>query len=151
MQNGEPGGQRPFTQWGNDDVIYTRQGGHIYALILHPSSVPVVLPAVSSQSASVGKITKVELVENNRAVPFTQSAEGLTLQMGEPLCSREIQDTKLAMGYKVVRISQDKAWFNDDDPGGDHGDRFLNEFGEFIQKPVPMISWRRAAQRTGKR
>jgi hypothetical protein len=22
----------------------------------------------------------------------------------------------------------------------DHGDRFLNEFGEFIQKPVPMIS-----------
>ena len=108
---------RPFTQWGNDDVIYTRQGGHIYALILHPSSVPVVLPALSSQSASVGKITKVELVENNRAVPFTQSAEGLTLQMGEPLCSREIQDTKLAMGYKVVRISHDKAWFNDDDPG----------------------------------
>lgn len=108
---------RPFTQWGNDDVIYTRQGGHIYALILHPSSVPVVLPALSSQSASVGKITKVELVENNRAVPFTQSAEGLTLQMGEPLCSREIQDAKLAMGYKVVRISHDKAWFNDDDPG----------------------------------
>ena len=27
------------------------------------------------------------------------------------------QDTKLAMGYKVVRISHDKAWFNDDDPG----------------------------------
>ena len=23
---------------------------------------------------------------------------------------------------------------------GDHGDRFLNEFTEFIQKPVPMIS-----------
>jgi len=22
---------------------------------------------------------------------------------------------------------------------GDHGDRFLNEFNEFIQKPVPMI------------
>ena len=22
---------------------------------------------------------------------------------------------------------------------GDHGDRFLNEFTEFIQKPVPMI------------
>jgi len=22
----------------------------------------------------------------------------------------------------------------------DHGDRFLNEFTEFIQKPVPMIS-----------
>ena len=108
---------RPFDVWGNNDVIYTRQGGHIYAVILHPSSDPIVLPALSSQSSSVGKITKVEMVENNRAVPFTQTAEGLTLQMGEPLRSEGIQDTKLAMGYKVVRISHDKAWFNDDDPG----------------------------------
>ena len=37
--------------------------------------------------------------------------------MGEPLRSEGIQDMKLAMGYKVVRISHDKAWFNDDDPG----------------------------------
>jgi alpha-L-fucosidase len=108
---------RPFDVWGNNDVIYTRQGGHIYAVILHPSSDPIVLPALSSQSASVGKITKVELVENNCAVPFIQSAEGLTLQLGEPLRSEGIQDMKLAMGYKVVRISHDKAWFNDDDPG----------------------------------
>ena len=57
------------------------------------------------------------MVENNRAVPFIQSAEGLTLQLGEPLRSEGIQDMKLAMGYKVVRISHDKAWFNDDDPG----------------------------------
>jgi hypothetical protein len=28
----------------------------------------------------------------------------------------------------------------------DHGDRFLNEFGEFIQKPVPMISRAAALQ-----
>jgi hypothetical protein len=26
--------------------------------------------------------------------------------------------------------------------GKNHGDRFLNEFPEFIQKPVPMILWR---------
>ena len=57
------------------------------------------------------------MVENGRAVPFIQSAEGLTLQLGEPLRSEGIQDMKLAMGYKVVRISHDKAWFNDDDPG----------------------------------
>lgn len=41
----------------------------------------------------------------------------MTLQLGEPLRSEGIQDTKLAMGYKVVRISHDKAWFNDDYPG----------------------------------
>ena len=57
------------------------------------------------------------MLENGRAVPFIQSAEGLTLQLGEPLRSEGIQDMKLAMGYKVVRISHDKAWFNDDDPG----------------------------------
>ncbi|MBP5647097.1 MAG: alpha-L-fucosidase, partial [Bacteroidaceae bacterium] len=108
---------RPFDVWGNDDVIYTRQGGHIYATILHPSSRPIVLSALSSQSCSVGKITKVELVENGRAVPFTQSADGLTVQMGEPLRSQGIQDKNLALGYKVIRISHDKAWFNDDDPG----------------------------------
>ena len=90
---------RPFDVWGNNDVIYTRQGGHIYAVILHPSSDPIVLHALSSQSASVGKITKVELVENGRAVPFIQSADGLTLQMGEPSRSEGIQDTKLAMAH----------------------------------------------------
>ena len=42
---------RPFDVWGNNDVIYTRQGGHVYAIILHPSSEPVVLPALSSQSS----------------------------------------------------------------------------------------------------
>ena len=48
---------RPFDVWGNDNVIYTRQGGHVYATIRHPSSQPIVLSALSSQSCSVGKIT----------------------------------------------------------------------------------------------
>ena len=108
---------RPFAQWGDEHVIYTRQGGYIYATIIHPSSETIVLPPLSSQSASVGKINKVELVETGLAVPFTQSAEGLTVQMGEPVATQGINDQNLAHGYKVVRISHDKAWFNDDDPG----------------------------------
>ena len=108
---------RPFTQWGDNHVIYTRQGGYIYATILHPTSESVVLPAFSNQSASVGKIEKVELVENGHTIPFKQSAEGLTLQIGEPYLTQGIKDRNLALGYKVVRISHDKAWFNDDDPG----------------------------------
>ena len=108
---------RPFSQWGDNHVIYTRQGGYIYATILHPTSESVVLPAFSNQSASVGKIEKVELVENGHTIPFKQSAEGLTLQMGEPYLTQGIKDRNLALGYKVVRISHDKAWFNDDDPG----------------------------------
>jgi len=108
---------RPFTQWGDEYVIYTRQGGYIYATILHPSAGAIVLSALSNQSASIGKIEKVELVENGHRLPFTQTAEGVTIQMEEPLFTQGIKDKKLAQGYKVIRISHDKAWFNDDDPG----------------------------------
>lgn len=108
---------RPFTQWGDEHVIYTRQGGYIYATILHPSAGAIVLSALSHQSASIGKIEKVELVENGHRLPFTQTAEGVTIQMEEPLFTQGIKDKNLAQGYKVIRISHDKAWFNDDDPG----------------------------------
>lgn len=108
---------RPFTQWGDEHVIYTRQGGYIYATILHPSAGAIVLSALSHQSASIGKIGKVELVENGHRLPFTQTAEGVTIQMEEPLFTQGIKDKNLAQGYKVIRISHDKAWFNDDDPG----------------------------------
>ena len=108
---------RPFTQWGDEHVIYTRQGGYIYATILHPSAGAIVLSALSNQSASIGKIEKVELVENGHRLPFTQIAEGVTIQMEEPLFTQGIKDKNLAQGYKVIRISHDKAWFNDDDPG----------------------------------
>lgn len=107
---------RPFTQWGDEHVIYTRQGGYIYATILHPSAGAIVLSALSNQSASIGKIEKVELVENGHRLPFTQTAEGVTIQMEEPLFTQGIKDKNLAQGYKVIRISHDKAWFNDDDP-----------------------------------
>ena len=108
---------RPFTQWGDEHVIYTRQAGYIYATILHPSAGAIVLSALSNQSASIGKIEKVELVENGHRLPFTQTAEGVTIQMEEPLFTQGIKDKNLAQGYKVIRISHDKAWFNDDDPG----------------------------------
>lgn len=108
---------RPFTQWGDEHVIYTRQGGYIYATILHPSARSIILSALSNQSASIGKIRKVELVENGHQLPFTQTTEGVTIQMEEPLFTQGIKDKNLAQGYKVIRISHDKAWFNDDEPG----------------------------------
>ena len=108
---------RPFSQWGDDQVIYTRRGGYIYATILHPSQGGIVLPELSSLSASVGKITKAEWVESGEAIPFKQTSDGLTLHLGETVATQGINDRNLAVGYKVVRISHDKAWFNDDDPG----------------------------------
>ena len=107
---------RPFDVWGNDNVIYTRQGGHIYATILHPTNENIILPSLSDHSPSVGRITKVEMVENGQGIPFKQSADGLTIQM-TPSVTQGISDQQLAKGFKVIRITHDKAWFNDDDPG----------------------------------
>ena len=107
---------RPFHVWGNEEVIYTRQGGYIYATIVNPKNEEIILPDLSDQSPSVGKIMKVELVESGQAIPFRQSAEGLTIRM-KPSVTQGISDQQLAKGYKVIRITHDKAWFNDDDPG----------------------------------
>ena len=107
---------RPFHVWGNEEVIYTRQGGYIYATIVNPNNEEIVLPALSDQSPSVGKIKKVELVESGQTIPFRQSAEGLTIRMKQSIV-QDISDQQLAKGYKVIRITHNKAWFNDDDPG----------------------------------
>ena len=107
---------RPFHVWGNEEVIYTRQGGYIYATIVNPNNEEIVLPALSDQSPSVGKIKKVELVESGQTIPFRQSAEGLTIRMKQSII-QDISDQQLAKGYKVIRITHNKAWFNDDDPG----------------------------------
>lgn len=107
---------RPFDVWGNEHVIYTRQGGYIYATILHPATEDIILQPLSTQSPSVGKILKVEMLENGRSIPFKQSAEGLTLQIKQSV-TQGITNQELAQGFKVLRITHDKTWFNDDDPG----------------------------------
>ena len=56
------------------------------------------------------------MVENGQGIPFKQSADGLTIQM-TPSVTQGISDQQLAKGFKVIRITHDKAWFNDDDPG----------------------------------
>ncbi len=107
---------RPFDVWGNEHVIYTRQGGYIYATILPPATEDIVLQPLSTQSPSVGKILKVEMLENGRSIPFKQSAEGLTVQIKQSV-TQGITNQELAQGFKVLRITHDKTWFNDDDPG----------------------------------
>ncbi len=107
---------RPFDVWGNDHVIYTRRGGYIYATILHPAIDDIVLQPLSTQFPSVGKIRKVEMLEDGQSIPFKQSADGLTIQIRTSV-TQGITNQELAQGFKVLRITHDKAWFNDDDPG----------------------------------
>ena len=108
---------RPFDVWGDENIIYTRRGGYIYALLLKPLSGTAVLGALRSGASSVGKVRKVEMLETGRKLPFRQGPDGLEVTTGPAFLTEGISDKELAGGFKVLRISYEKNWFNDDDPG----------------------------------
>ena len=108
---------RPFDVWGNDSIIYTRNNGNIYAVLTKWRGDKVNLSALNTTSPSVGKIEKVEMIETNRPIDFTQDDNGLLVSVGMPETTDGIVDNDLAKGFKVLRITHTKTWFNDDDPG----------------------------------
>lgn len=110
-------GARPFDVWGDESVIYTRQGGDIYAVLMNWEGETVNLEAIADRVSSIGKVTRVELLETGRKLKFKQTAEGLSVTIGRPVVTPDISDSELASGFKVLKISYSKNWFNDDDPG----------------------------------
>lgn len=108
---------RPFDVWGDENVIYTRQGGNIYAVLVNWEGGSVNLSAIADNVSSVGKVTKVEMIETGKKLKFKQTAEGLEVVVGRPVLTPDITDQELASGFKVLKISYEKNWFNDDDPG----------------------------------
>ena len=108
---------RPFDVWGDENVIYTRQGGNIYAVLVNWEGGSVNLSAIADNVSSVGKVTKVEMIETGKKLKFKQTAEGLEVVVGRPVVTPDITDQELASGFKVLKISYEKNWFNDDDPG----------------------------------
>jgi hypothetical protein len=60
----------------------------------------------------------VELIGSPIALTFEQTEQGLTVTLGgtvAPLAG--ITNQSLAATCRVLRITHDKGWFNDDDPG----------------------------------
>lgn len=110
-------GARPFDVWGNEKVIYTRNGGDIYAMLIDWEGEDVLLTDLSSANLSVGRISKVEMLESGKGLRFSQCEDGLRIHVGLPAETPGIEDPVLANGYKVLRITHSKKWFNDDDPG----------------------------------
>ena len=98
-------------------MIYTRRGGYIYALLVKPLSGVAILDALSSGSSSVGKVRKVEMLETGKKLAFKQGPEGLEVMTGQAFQTAGINDRELAEGFKVLKISYERNWFNDDDPG----------------------------------
>ncbi len=111
-------GSRPFEVCGDNSVCYTRNDGNVYATLLDWNGGPVTLAALNAGGATLGKVSKVELLGSETPLTFVQDGQGLTVTPGgaaEPLPG--IANQALASACRVLRITHDKGWFNDDDPG----------------------------------
>jgi alpha-L-fucosidase len=111
-------GSRPFEVNGENAVCYTRNKGNVYATLLDWNGGPIALKALHVGGATLGRVSKVELLGSDLAMAFAQDDQGLTVTPGgaaQPLPG--IADQPLASRCRVLRITHDKGWINDDDPG----------------------------------
>jgi alpha-L-fucosidase len=109
---------RPFEVWGDGSVIYTRNNGNVYATLLNWNGGAVTLSALKSGGATLGTVSKVELLGSTVGMTFSQGGQGLTVTPGGTVSALPgISDQRLASQIRVLRIAHNKGWFNDDDPG----------------------------------
>ena len=95
-----------------------RNNGNVYAALMNWTNGPITLKALHSGGATLGKVSKVELLGSDVPLTFVQDDQGLTVTPGgavQPLAG--ITHQPLATMCRVLRVTHDKGWFNDDDPG----------------------------------
>jgi alpha-L-fucosidase len=111
-------GSRPFEVYGDNKVLLTRNKGNVYATLLNWDGNSVALSALHINGSTLGKVTKVELLGSDIPMKFVQDANGLIITPDRlPQMLPGITDQSLASKCRVLRITHDKGWFNDDDPG----------------------------------
>lgn len=111
-------GSRPFEVYGGESIYFTRNNGHVYATIFNWNDSLFTIKALHSGGNTLGKVSSVELLGSKVALDFIQDEKGLTIilnQTVQPLPG--ITDKTLAQKQRVLRITHDKDWMNDDDPG----------------------------------
>jgi alpha-L-fucosidase len=111
-------GSRPFEVYGENEVCYTRNAGNVYATLLEWNGGTITLKALSTGGATLGKVSKVELLGSDVPLTFVQDDQGLTVTPSESVQALPgITNHPLASSCRVLRITHDKGWINDDDPG----------------------------------
>jgi alpha-L-fucosidase len=111
-------GSRPFELCAEDSIRFTRNNGYVYATVLNWKDSIITIKAFRSGGKTLGKVTNVELLGFNVTMKFIQEENGLTVSpegLTQPIL--DIENESLAKGIRVLRITHDKGWFNDDDPG----------------------------------
>jgi alpha-L-fucosidase len=107
---------RPFEVYGESGVCYTRNKGNVYATLLDWNGGPVTLKALRAGGATLGRVLKVELLSSDIPLTFVQDDQGLTVTPGAPAQPLPgISSQPLASACRVLRITHDKGWINDDD------------------------------------
>jgi alpha-L-fucosidase len=107
---------RPFEVYGENGVCYTRNNGNVYAALLDWNGGPITLKALRADGATLGKVTKVELLGSDIPLTFVQDGQGLTVTPGAPVQPLPgITSQALASACRVLRVAHDKGWINDDD------------------------------------
>lgn len=111
-------GSRPFEVYGDTGVYYTRNQGKLFATLTGWNGVAITLTALHTDGATLGRVRRVELVGAGVSLPFVQNEKGLSVMpvaAAGPLAG--VSNSILASQYRVLRITHDKGWINDDDPG----------------------------------
>ena len=109
---------RPFETMGDNTVAYTRHNGNVYATLFNWSGGAISLPALKSGGATLGTVSKVEMLGSTVAMTFSQNGQGLTVTPGGTVPALSgISNQTVAARMRVLRITHDKGWINDDDPG----------------------------------
>jgi len=111
---------RPFEicEENANAISYTRNTGNVYAALMNWTNGPLTLKALHAGGATLGKVYKVEMLGSDVPLTFVQDEQGLTVTPSgivQPLTA--ITNQSLASACRVLRITQDKSWINDDDPG----------------------------------
>lgn len=111
-------GSRPYEVCAENSIRFTRNNGYVYATVLNWSDSALVIKALRSGGNTIGKVTKVELLGSDEKIDFVQNEHSLKIiPAGIARSLAGIADTLLATKSRVLRITHDKVWFNDDDPG----------------------------------
>jgi alpha-L-fucosidase len=111
-------GSRPFEVYGEKNVCYTRNNGHVYATVFNWNDSTITFKELHSNGNTLGNVTNVEIIGSNAEMEFVQNETGLTITPNQPAqCLPEITEKSLSQNIRVFRITHDKSWINDDDPG----------------------------------
>jgi alpha-L-fucosidase len=111
-------GSRPFEAYGEDSVCYTRNKGNVYATFLDWKGGSITLKSLHTDGATLGKVSKVEMLGCNVPISFIQNEQGLTITPCDSVQPMPgITDQQLASKFRVLRVIHNKGWINDDDPG----------------------------------